>query len=55
MTPNPGSDEARKNGCACPIMDNNHGDGCGRRDYNGRPMFWINESCPLHGKEGREE
>lgn len=40
---NPGSDEARESGCVCPILDNGHGK---RRDG----MFWINESCPLHGK-----
>jgi hypothetical protein len=26
-TPNPGSDEAVKLGCTCPVEDNKHGDG----------------------------
>jgi hypothetical protein len=47
-TPNPGSDEAIKLGCTCPVIDNNHGAGCG----NG--LFWISFECPLHGPN-REE
>jgi hypothetical protein len=42
--PKPGSDEARTQGCKCPVLDNNHGklapwppDG-----------WWITEGCPLH-------
>lgn len=49
--PSPGSDEARKLGCTCPVLDNNHGAGCGRKDDNGSPLFWINEACPVHGKD----
>ena len=41
--PNPGSDEAIKEGCTCPYLDNNHGKGIG----NG--LFWMNMSCPVHG------
>ena len=39
--PNPGSDEAIDQGCACPVLDNGHGRGPG--------PFWINVYCPLHG------
>ena len=42
--PNPGSDEALDMGCECPILDNFHGAGVSG-------MFWVNEDCPLHGKE----
>ena len=49
---NPGSDEALKAGCECPVFDNGHGqgafpypDGC----------FWINQNCPLHGKPKQEK
>jgi uncharacterized radical SAM superfamily Fe-S cluster-containing enzyme len=48
-TPNPGSDEARRLGCLCPIVDNNHGQGMWRE---GGRQFWINSDCPMHGKFG---
>lgn len=40
---NPGSPEAVKAGCTCPVMDNSHGEG--------RPdgQFVISMDCPLHG------
>ncbi|MFA5150766.1 MAG: hypothetical protein WC433_07725 [Candidatus Omnitrophota bacterium] len=42
---NPGSDEAIKQGCSCPVLDNGHGD-----DELGKIRgFWINHECPLHG------
>jgi len=43
MKPNPGSDEAVAQGCACPVMDNCKGQGIGAG------LFWINQECPLHG------
>lgn len=43
LQPNPGSDEAIKSGCLCPILDNNHGQGFGDPQ-----LFYINEECPLH-------
>ena len=53
---NPGSDEAVKAGCLCPIIDNARGRGCGRRGKDGEPLFWINGNCPLHGfKKGGDE
>ena len=46
-TPNPGSDEARKQGCTCPRMDNSYGKG-----YMGNPdVFVYREGCPLHWGE----
>lgn len=39
-TPNPGSDEARAQGCTCPVLDNHRGLGSG--------PFWITDGCPLH-------
>lgn len=45
MIPNPGSDEAIKMGCTCPVLDNAHGNGA-----RGDPNFWISEDCPIHGK-----
>jgi hypothetical protein len=39
--PNPGSEEAKKLGCICPILDNEFGEGFGG-------MFYTVEGCPLH-------
>lgn len=51
---NPGSDEAIDSGCTFPIFDNGHGQGCGQTGEDGNPLFWISESCPIHGtKEPR--
>ena len=49
--PNPGSDEAKIQGCRCPIYDNAKGKGYlgGVEDENGKPIFVINLDCPLHG------
>lgn len=44
-TPNPGSDEAQKRGCTCPVLDNGHGAG----HYEGGVLvFWQTAGCPLH-------
>ena len=48
-TPTPGSDEAIALGCRCPSIDNGHGRG---RGGDGKKYGWfINENCPLHGKD----
>lgn len=42
--PNPGSDEALKQGCSCPVLDNAHGLG-----YMGVPGHYVMiAGCPLH-------
>lgn len=46
--PNPGSDEAIKQGCKCAVLDNHHGQGF---FMAGAFQFWITEDCPLHGLE----
>jgi hypothetical protein len=38
----PGSDEAVKQGCRCPILDN-------QEMPDGRK--WVNGDCPIHGKK----
>lgn len=53
-TPNPGSPEARQQGCTCPVIDNGHGRGSGRTDEQGKPLFWIAEGCPLHARKDRQ-
>ena len=48
MTPPPGSPEAAEQGCTCPVFDNCKGRGCGLTDKDGKPLYYINEKCPLH-------
>jgi hypothetical protein len=43
MKPNPGSDEAIRQGCACPVMDNGNGKGAEDGEY-----FWISGDCLVH-------
>ena len=43
--PAPGSPEAVKAGCKCPVLDNNNG-----RGIDGE-LYWINVCCPLHGDQ----
>lgn len=42
--PNPGSDEAVKQGCTCPVVDNNRGLVPPVPPHN----WWISEDCPMH-------
>jgi len=44
---NPGSKEAQDEGCTCPVLDNNYGKGMPGK--GGKPNFWMNGDCPLHG------
>jgi len=44
--PNPGSDEAVRSGCRCPVYDNARGNGF---PYGGKICHWISADCPLHG------
>ncbi|MFA5133172.1 MAG: hypothetical protein WC444_07640 [Candidatus Paceibacterota bacterium] len=46
--PSPGSPDAIKLGCTCPILDNYGGRGLGKG------MFWINKVCPIHGTPTHE-
>lgn len=42
--PNPGSDEARADGCNCPVLDNEYGN---YEAVGGK--FSTVMDCPLHG------
>lgn len=44
--PKPGSDDARKLGCTCPVMDNAHGKGV----FALGTAWWITVGCPVHTK-----
>lgn len=44
--PNPGSAEAIRMGCKCPVFDNHYGEGF--ETATGDRVFWISEECPLH-------
>lgn len=46
-TPTPGSKEAKKRGCICPTLDNNHG--AGAYDAGDGPVFFVRMDCPMHG------
>lgn len=41
---NPGSHDAVKAGCTCPVIDNHYGKGR-REDYK---EYLVNDTCPLH-------
>jgi hypothetical protein len=52
--PNPGSEEAGKMGCLCPVLDNEHGRGIPYPRTDGKnpvefPSFWTRDDCPIHG------
>ena len=42
---NPGSREARDQGCKCPIYDNHHGQGIQLHD---ELIYWVHDKCPVH-------
>jgi hypothetical protein len=48
--PKPGSPEAVKQGCSCPVLDNHHGAGFPIRE-NGKKStgYWMSGECQLHG------
>lgn len=46
VKPKPGSPQAVKLGCSCPVMDNHHGE-------KADGQYWINGGCPIHGIEAR--
>lgn len=51
--PYPGSDQALKQGCKCPVIDNGHGAG-----YlgDGHKFGWVvSGDCPMHGDEQKKE
>jgi hypothetical protein len=46
--PAPGSEEARRLGCTCPVVDNERGRGF---QINGQTVYWQVEGCPLHEQD----
>lgn len=49
MIPNPGSKEAEKQGCTCPILDNSYGKGYMMQEG----VFVVTQGCPLHDPKGK--
>ena len=47
--PNPGSSEAIKAGCTCPVMDNRNGNGV-YTELDGTVVFVMTIGCPVHDK-----
>jgi hypothetical protein len=43
--PNPGTEEAQKLGCKCPMIDNHFGKGV---RIKGKIVFWYNGDCKPH-------
>lgn len=50
IVPHPGSKEAIKLHCSCPVMDNENGGGF---IMGGVRCWWQSEDCPLHGRLNR--
>ena len=50
-TPNPGSIEARAQGCTCAVIDNHYGRGV---YFDGAYHWWRAPDCPLHGTQAAE-
>ncbi|RMH21580.1 MAG: hypothetical protein D6698_02475 [Gammaproteobacteria bacterium] len=49
--PNPGSEEAVKRGCTCPVLDNAFGKG-----YMGQPGVFVQVAdCPIHGLKSENQ
>lgn len=46
----PGSTDARRCGCTCPVIDNGYGRGA-YVDDAGVAQYWISGDCPLHGSK----
>jgi hypothetical protein len=44
----PGTTEAIRIGCKCPVGKNNAGAGA-YINPEGNPVFWFNKDCPIHG------
>lgn len=45
----PGSESAKRQGCACPDIDNHYGRG--RYDDGSKYGWFVYEGCPLHWKQ----
>lgn len=54
--PNPGSSEAIKLGCTCPVIDNGYGKGYmgGAKGKDGGTVFVYTLGCPLHGHSSED-
>lgn len=52
VEPFPGSSEAVEEGCLCPILDNDYGQGYHCTD---KSQFIVVETCPIHGSKEYQE
>lgn len=50
----PGHPNAVAAVCLCPVIDNGHGKGSGRVDFDGNPAYWFNADCPYHVEQEEE-
>lgn len=50
--PKPGSEEAIKAGCNCPVIDNHHGAGIPLKSPDTGEIqiaYWMTADCVIHG------
>lgn len=47
----PGSPQAVKDGCKCPVEENNAGEGAFVASRTRGTIFAVDKDCPLHGFE----
>lgn len=45
---NPGSPEAKRLGCTCPVLDNSYGEGAIVEGKVDTEQFYLDENCPIH-------
>lgn len=48
MTTNPGSSEAKRLGCTCPVLDNAYGQGAILDGKIDSAQFYTDPDCPIH-------
>lgn len=50
--PNPGTAQAVAQGCTCPVVDNQKGEGIPAFGDDGKPVryWWYDTSCPVHSE-----
>ena len=48
MDTNPGSPEAKRLGCSCPVLDNAYGEGAVIDGQVNAMSFYLDPDCPIH-------
>lgn len=53
MPTNPGSAEAKRLGCTCPVLDNAYGEGAVVEGQIQKDKWFVDPECPIHVDERR--